>query len=158
MKEAPAILRFVPPLWLLFFVLAGLAAHFFIPASRVFDFGTPLVNGAFGALVLIFGWGMTLHASKLFAEHKTEILPASPVNHALVTSGAYRYTRNPMYLGLVLMLIGIAIYVGTLPLFVSAVGLFLVLNFLFIPFEEEKMARQFGEQYAAYKQNVRRWF
>ena len=93
-----------------------------------------VLSGVLG--LLLAGWG-----ERTFAAEGTEILPASPTNKKLVTRGPFRYTRNPMYLGLVLMAFGFALYFGTLPFYVVPVLLFLLCNFSFIPFEEAKMQR-----------------
>lgn len=151
------LLKIVPPLWMLIFILLGLCAHFLIPHARVFDISVPTWGAFMGALILAIGWGISLLASKIFAEEKTEIIPTSAKNTALVTRGPFTWSRNPMYLGLLLMMLGIAVYVGTLPMFAAVTMQFFILNFLFIPFEEEKMQRQFGEQYMQYKRSVRRW-
>lgn len=151
------ILKVLPPIWLFFFLGIALIAHFLFPATRVFELPDGVYRGVLFALLLIAGSFLTLRASNIFAIEKTEILPTSPANRVLVTRGPYRISRNPMYLGMVLILLGTAVYFGTLPVFLAAIAQFLVLNFVFIPFEEEKMARQFGEQYAAYKRAVRRW-
>ena len=113
---------------------------------------TPLsfLTGASG--LLLSGWG-----ERTFAWEETEILPASPTNKKLVTRGPFRYTRNPMYLGLVLMAFGFAFYFGTLPFYAVPVLLFLLCNFSFVPFEEAKMQRQHGDQYTDYLRRVRRW-
>jgi len=120
-------------------------------ASLVFR-STPLavVIGALG--LLLAGWG-----ERTFAAEETDILPASPTNRKLVTRGPFRYTRNPMYLGLVLMAFGFALYFGTWPFYAVPVLLFLLCNFVFIPFEEAKMQRQFTDQYTDYLRRVRRW-
>ena len=89
--------------------------------------------------------------------HGTTIIPDNPVNKALVQSGPYAFSRNSMYLSLVRIAFGVAFLVGTLPFFLVPLALFLVVNFLFIPFEEEKMLRQFGPAYADYTRRVRRW-
>jgi protein-S-isoprenylcysteine O-methyltransferase Ste14 len=62
-----------------------------------------------------------------------------------------------MYLGLILVTLGIALYFGTLPFFAVPVLLFLLVNFVFIPFEEAKMQRQHEAAYTDYRARVRRW-
>jgi protein-S-isoprenylcysteine O-methyltransferase Ste14 len=62
-----------------------------------------------------------------------------------------------MYLGVSVLTLGIAFYAGTLPFFAVPVLLFLLCNFVFIPFEEAKMQRQFSNQYTDYLRRVRRW-
>jgi protein-S-isoprenylcysteine O-methyltransferase Ste14 len=152
------MLKIVPPLWMLICIATALAVHYLIPAARVFDASIPMWGTGLSIVILAVGWGITLHASKIFAEEKTEIIPTSAKNSVLVVRGPYTWSRNPMYVGLLLMKLGIALYMGTLPLYLAIVMQFLILNFLFVPFEEEKMERQFGEQYVQYKGNVRRWF
>jgi len=111
-------------------------------------------------LAIIFiagGLALAVWAQRTFAAEGTEIMPASPTNKKLVTRGPFRFTRNPMYLGLTLVSLGIACYFGTLPFFAVPVLLFLLCNFIFIPFEEAKMRRQFDETYTDYCRRVRRW-
>ena len=74
-----------------------------------------------------------------------------------ITSGPYQFTRNPMYLGRVILTIGIAIWVGAWPMFGAPVALFATANWAHIPFEEAKMRRQFGAAYDNYVAGVRRW-
>jgi len=78
-------------------------------------------------------------------------------NHKLVTSGPYRFTRNPMYLGLVIVTLGIAVWVGAWPMFIAPIAIFATINWVHIPFEEAKMHRQFGATYDGYVGRVRRW-
>lgn len=151
------LVRFVPPLWFISFVIIALIAHYRIPAAHVFEIPHTTLTTVAAAIIVIGSWGITLRASNIFALEKTEILPASPANRVLITRGPYRFSRNPMYLGMVTMLLGLGLYFGTLPMFIAAVAHFLVMNFIFIPFEEEKMARQFGVAYEDYKKNVRKW-
>ena len=75
----------------------------------------------------------------------------------LVVTGFYRYVRNPMYVGLVVTSLGIAVIVGSLPMFLVPVLVFSTANWGHIPFEEAKMRRQFGAAYDAYTGKVRRW-
>ncbi len=68
-------------------------------------------------------------------------------NRALVTEGPYQFTRNPMYLGLVILSLGVAIWVGAWPMFLAPIAVFATANWVHIPFEEDKMRRQFGADY-----------
>ena len=76
---------------------------------------------------------------------------------SLLRAGPYQFTRNPMYLGLVLLTLGIAIWAGAWPMFGAPVALFATANWVHIPFEEAKMRRQFGAVYDNYVTRVRRW-
>ena len=103
-----------------------------------------------GALALAGVWA--------FARSRTTVNPLAPQRaRALVTGGVYRYTRNPMYLGMLLALAGWAVWLGNaaallaLPLFVA------VLNTLQIRPEEAALRARFGADYARYAQRVRRW-
>ena len=95
---------------------------------------------------------------RLFAKNKTTISPFTPSETtALVTSGMYRYPRNPMYLGLVLLTIAATIFFGTWLGIVIVVAFIFLLNFLQIIPEEEALLDIFGEEYVEYKKKVRRW-
>ena len=96
-------------------------------------------------------------AFALFRREGTEIDPTSPTNRKLVTSGPYQFTRNPMYLGLVILTLGVALWVGAWPMFIAPVAIFATANWVHIPFEEAKMRRQFGATYEDYVERVRRW-
>lgn len=140
-----------PPVWALFFVLSAWWAGALLnlpPLARIPLAGWP-----------IFVLGFAISASGRFAFSKagTEVMPASQKNSVLVTSGPFQYTRNPMYLGILVAITGIAFIMGTLASFAAAVVFFLFVNFISIPYEEEKMERQFGDDYRAYKARVRRW-
>ena len=92
----------------------------------------------------------------LFRREGTEVNPTSPTNQ-LVTSGPYQFTRNPMYLGLVTLALGIALWIGSWPMFIAPVAIFATANWVHIPFEEAKMRRQFEATYEDYVERVRRW-
>ena len=95
---------------------------------------------------------------RLFAKYKTTISPFTPSETtALVTQGMYRYSRNPMYLGLVLLTIAATIFFGTWLGVVIVVAFIFLLNFLQILPEEEALLDIFGEEYVEYQKKVRRW-
>jgi protein-S-isoprenylcysteine O-methyltransferase Ste14 len=118
---------------------------------------SPSVADLVGIVLVVIGAALAGSAVALFRREGTEIIPTSPANRALVTSGPFRFTRNPMYSGLITITLGIACWVGDWPMFLAPIALFVTLNWVHIPFEEEKMRRQFGEAFDAYRAKVGRW-
>jgi protein-S-isoprenylcysteine O-methyltransferase Ste14 len=110
-----------------------------------------------GVALVTFPWILPVWAVIEFRRAGTEINPTSPTNRELVTGGPYRYTRNPMYLGLVLVTLGIAVWTGAWPMFLVPIAVFVTANWVHIPFEEAKMRRQFEAAYDEYVGRVRRW-
>ena len=109
-------------------------------------------------LVVVIGLGCAVPSFRLFANNNTTISPFTPSETtALVTAGMYRYSRNPMYLGLVLLTIAATIFFGTWLGIVIVVAFIFLLNFLQIIPEEEALLDIFGEEYVEYKKKVRRW-
>ena len=117
--------------------------------------GPPLAP--FGIALVAVAWISPVWAIVLFRREGTEVNPTSPANRKLVTSGPYRFTRNPMYLGLVIVTLGIAVWVGAWPMFIAPLAVFATVNWVHIPFEEDKMRRQFGATYDGYVRRVRLW-
>lgn len=142
-----------PPAWAIAYVLVAAALSYLA--------GWPLVPGlplvALGVLLLVAGVALSATGGALFRREGTELNPASPTNRTLVTRGPFRFTRNPMYLGLVIATLGIAFLVGAWPMFLAPIAIFVTTNWVFIPFEEAKLHRQFGAEYDAYVGRVRRW-
>jgi hypothetical protein len=110
-----------------------------------------------GISLVAISWILPVWAIVLFRREGTEVEPTSPSNRKLITSGPYQFTRNPMYLGLVILTLGIAIWVGAWPMFAAPVALFATANWVHIPFQEAKMRRQFGAAYDDYVASVRCW-
>jgi protein-S-isoprenylcysteine O-methyltransferase Ste14 len=124
---------------------------------------TPL-NVPFGmrlgfALALgVIGEGISAAGMIQFRRAKTTINPMKAKNaSSLVTGGVYRFTRNPMYLGMVLVLIGWAVFLAS-PITLIFVPLFvLYINRFQITAEERVLTSIFGSEYAEYKNRVSRW-
>lgn len=134
------------------FVLIAVLIHYLTPLGRVQVYAsTPwgVALGAAGFAIMTGGWWM-------FRKSGAAILPTAKTEH-LVISGIYRHTRNPMYLGMEMVLLAIAVVVGTLPFYLSAAAYFIVLNYVFCPYEERKLTASFGRVYLDYKNKVRRW-
>ena len=111
-----------------------------------------------GSFMIISGLIVIISAITLFKKYQTTITPLNPANATkLITDGIYKLSRNPMYLGLLLMLLGISIILNPIggffliPLFILYLNLFQI-----IP-EENAMIDLFKDEFLEYKKNVRRW-
>jgi protein-S-isoprenylcysteine O-methyltransferase Ste14 len=147
------MLKLPPPIWALVYVFVGAAVSWAL--------GWPSPPGLpappLGLAVVALGFVLPVWAFVLFRREGTEVNPVSVTNRKLVTGGPYRLTRNPMYLGLVIITLGIAIWAGAWPMFAAPIAVFVTANWVHIPFEEAKMRRQFATEFDDYVHRVRRW-
>ncbi len=109
-----------------------------------------------GGLLAVLGFGIMIRAWWLFRTRGTAICPTGETR-VLITDDVYRLTRNPMYLGIVLILVGVAVAVGSLPYYAAALTFFLIIDFAFCPFEEQKLRDGFGAVFDRYCARARRW-
>ena len=150
-EDHPGV-RLPPPLIVLAGLAAGLALDGRLTELRLNSM--PLV--ALGITCAVVGLLLGFSALGLFHRKGTKPEPWKP-SSALVISGVYRFTRNPMYLGMLLLYAGIA-FIGAGPWSVGSFALvFLILNFYVIAREEAYLKRRFGEAYDSYRARVRRW-
>ena len=147
------MLKLPPPIWTLIYLLLAVLLSWWLGWPTPAGLPIPLL----GIVLVVIAFVPPVWAFMLFQREGTEIEPTSPTNRALVTRGPYRFTRNPMYSGLVLLALGIAIWVGAWPMFIAPIAVFATTNWVHIPFEEAKMRRQFGAAYDDYVARVRRW-
>ncbi|MHC4275907.1 MAG: methyltransferase family protein [Planctomycetota bacterium] len=82
---------------------------------------------------------------------------ATGIPKHLIVSGPYRYVRNPMLLGMVLIVLGEALFTESPGIFTYLAAFFVFLNFIMIPGEERRLEERFGESYLRYKSKIRRW-
>jgi protein-S-isoprenylcysteine O-methyltransferase Ste14 len=138
-----------PPRIAMALVAAAASLHLLFPLAIL----QPSWTG--GLLLGSAGFAIMLRAWWLFRRVAT---PICPTDHAttLLTDDVYRFTRNPMYLGMIMIVLGIAVAVGTAPFYAAAVALFGILNFVFCPFEERRLRAAFPG-FDAYAAGVRRW-
>ncbi|MDF1577797.1 MAG: isoprenylcysteine carboxylmethyltransferase family protein [Desulfobulbales bacterium] len=110
------------------------------------------------AVLIILGGAVGAAGIVSFRREKTTIDPRSPEKAAaLVVSGVYRYSRNPMYLAVLLILLGLAMLFGSLAAFLPIPLFVLSINRLQIEPEEEALEAVFGEGYRQYRKKVGRW-
>ncbi|KCZ98109.1 isoprenylcysteine carboxyl methyltransferase [Hyphomonas polymorpha PS728] len=109
-----------------------------------------------GWLLFALGFGLTFLAARQFRLARTNINTFEAPG-TLVTTGLFAVSRNPMYLGFTLALLGAAIGLNNAWALIPAVIFFLVAALHYIPYEERAAAAIFGEAYTAYCRRVRRW-
>jgi protein-S-isoprenylcysteine O-methyltransferase Ste14 len=109
-----------------------------------------------GIALIVGGIAMSANAAGKFRKAGTPVVPFER-STALVTTGLYRFTRNPMYLGLVTVLIGVAIVCGTVGPLIPIPMFVWIITQRFIVGEERFLQEIFGERYLAYKKSVRKW-
>lgn len=147
-------LKVPPPVVALFMAgLSWLASW----AAPTLGFVLPHGNGVVLAL-LVAGVCVAMLGVASFRRARTTVNPLKPEkSSALVMSGIYRYTRNPMYLGLLLVLLGWASFLANALAFVFLPVFILYMNRFQIEPEERVLVSRFGQEFTAYLSKVRRW-
>ena len=122
---------------------------------RIPKFSSPLV-AAFGVLFISLGFLLRVWAAVHFYAHQMRVISLEPQD-SLVTTGPYRYSRNPLYLGgNVFCFFGAALLLGS-PTALVLTALQIPLVNLIIRREEKQLERKFAEEFRTYKEQVRRW-
>ena len=141
-----------PPLIYLVAIIAGILLQIIWPLSIVSFFGLRVV----GLLVIGLGVAVSIWGEQEFKGHDTAVNPDQPPS-VLVTTGPYRFSRNPMYVGLTLIQLGAALALNNVWLVVTMVPALVIMSRGVIDREEQFLAIKFGQTYADYKNSVRRW-
>jgi protein-S-isoprenylcysteine O-methyltransferase Ste14 len=140
-----------PPLLAVTLLLVTLALHFMLPEERTVGW-----EQVIGLLFVAVGVGLSSFAAAIFSARDTTKKPwGEPTK--FVVQAPFTWTRNPMYLGIVTVLLGLAIFFGSIAMLLAPAVFFAVIDRMVIPREEETMERLFGQDYVAYKDRVRRW-
>lgn len=141
-----------PPMWLAFGLVAVFALNEFLPGPR---FTSALFQGV-GGVVIVAGLALLVTAGGLFRRAGTDLIPFREVR-VLVTDGVYRFTRNPMYLGMALVLLGCALTVGAAYALLVPVLFAVIIELRFIRPEEAMLRDLFPVEFPVYCARVRRW-
>ena len=144
--------RVLPPTYLLVALLMMVALHFVLPVMKII----PKPWNLIGIIPLLCGIALNLSADGAFKKVGTTVKPFQE-SSVLVTTGAYGISRHPMYLGYVLILLGVAAMLRSLTLFVVVPIFAVLMEAVFMRVEERMIEERFGEAWAAYKDSVRRW-
>jgi len=140
-----------PPVLTFIFITFAYLANWFIPLQFSMSWLRYL-----GFAIAIIGFLLPFFAIREFMKAKTTVNPHGSVSN-IISSGIFRLSRNPIYVGFVLMSIGFPLYSGTYWGIILSPVLILCFNYLIIQHEEVYLEKKFGEQYTSYKSKVRRW-
>lgn len=152
-EDSPAINKFIhPPVVTMFFIIIAISLGIFVPL--ISKLSIMIQNIGFGFVVI--GFLIGLSAFLEFRKAKTTILPHGSASN-IISSGIFRFTRNPIYLGFLFMVIGFPLNFGYIWGIIIAPFFVVTMNRLVIEKEEAYLEKKFGEQYTNYKSSVRRW-
>jgi len=144
--------NFFPPTYFFISLIISVLLHFVLPISKIINFPFNLI----GFLFFIVGTGLNIWADQLFKKESTTVKPFDKPS-SLVQTGPFKFSRNPMYLGMTLLLIGAGFILGSITSFVGAVLFILSMEIIFIAPEEANLLKNFGEEFKNYKKTVRKW-
>jgi protein-S-isoprenylcysteine O-methyltransferase Ste14 len=144
--------KYVPGSTLGASIIIAVVLHYFFPVTLLIPFPYNLV----GLLIVGFGIFLDFQSVRLLISYNTTF-EAGGNPSSLVTKCPYSYSRNPIYLGMLLIALGTTTILSSLSTFVAPILFFLVVNTIIIPFEENKLQKCFGIEYEKYKASVRRW-
>jgi len=141
-----------PPRLFLISIVAGLLMQLLWPLN----FASSTVGILLGLSLISGSLGFMFWADGTFKRWDTAVNPDNPTT-TLITSGPYRFSRNPMYLAFILIQLGISLAIGSWWLFITLLPAWMILRWGIIAREERYLAETFGTTYLAYKTVVRRW-
>ncbi len=144
--------RLLPPVVFLVCLLAAGSIAFLVPGPTL----VPMPWNGVGLTLIVAGIFLLVAGSQRFTRSRTNINTFLDPNH-LVTDGVFRLSRNPMYLGFALTLLGVCVGIGAATPFLAWLVFVLVCQVWYIPFEEARCEAVFGDEYRKYRSRTRRW-
>jgi protein-S-isoprenylcysteine O-methyltransferase Ste14 len=132
-----------------FLILRNKVNNIFVQPLRLYHY--------MGTILFLIGLIIMLSCIIRFAtKGQGTLSPADPTKRLVVT-GLYRFSRNPMYIGVMLILIGETVFTQSASLLIYSLFIFLLFNIFILVHEEPRLKRVFGEEYTEYQQKARRW-
>jgi len=144
--------KILPPTYFIVYLTGEILLHFLFPLKQVVS--TPY--SYFGIILVVIGAILNLWADGQLKKGKTTVKPFEKPS-ILITDGAFCISRHPIYLGFVLILMGVAILLGSLISLAAPILMLITLETKFIPKEEQNLEEVFGREYLDYKNCVRQW-
>jgi protein-S-isoprenylcysteine O-methyltransferase Ste14 len=146
------LISFRPPRIAIVLITISIGLWYFSPPQTLLHIPYKWIAG----VSIVFGFAVMTWAWLQFRKSDAAVCPTS-ITSRIVTNGAYRYSQNPMYLGMLFMLTGASFLMGTIPSMLAPIGFFIIIERVFIPYEEEKLLSVFGDVYSKYQMVTRRW-
>jgi len=144
--------RPLPPTFFFASLVIMVILHVVWPAYRYWGFPVNLI----GVVPVILGVVLNVQADRLFKTHRTTVKPFEQ-STTLVRLWPFSASRNPMYLGLVSILLGGCLLLGTVSPLLSVFAFALLMDRVFIRVEEQMLEATFGDEWRRYRSEVRRW-
>lgn len=142
-----------PPIALVLAIIGGIALDRLLPLPWL---PSDLPAGWLGGALFVLGLALLVWAAVTITKAGSNV-PTNQPTTTIVESGPYRFSRNPIYIGMFLGLIGLAIALNTLWLLIVMVLFALILRYGVVAREEAYLERKFGDAYRGYRSRVRRW-
>ncbi len=142
----------LPPTYFFAAIIISIILHFTLPVLRFMYFPENLT----GIIFIVAGAIFNISADRAFKEVNTTVKPFEEPT-CLMTEGVFRISRNPMYLGMLLILFGLSILLGSISPFIVVLIFGRLINRRFIQIEEKMLLEKFGDEWRHYKNKVRRW-
>lgn len=145
-------IKFMPDGYFAILLAVSIVLNSTFPIMEIIPFPWSL----FGISLVTIGLLIAFITNSLLIRKKTSIKTFELPN-ALITSGPFKFSRNPIYLSMAIILFGVVLILGSLSPFISPIVFIIIINKIFIPTEENNLAKVFGKKYIAYKRSVNRW-
>jgi protein-S-isoprenylcysteine O-methyltransferase Ste14 len=145
-----------PPLLFLGAILAGFGMDHLLPISLALPTEGAFVHRLIPGTLVLLGFALFIAGMRNFSRAGTPV-PTNQPTSALVTTGVHAWTRNPIYLGMLILYLGIGVAVRSPWMLALIVPVIVTLRYGVIAREERYLAAQFGDEYQGYKARVRRW-
>jgi len=142
----------IPPTYLFISIVIIGIIYFLFPSFKLIKYPFNLI----GIIFILMGGMLGGKSAKTLKKHNTTVY-FKDKSATVVQDGFFKYSRNPMYLGVMLLLVGLSILSKNILSFIAPVFWCLIVNFKFIPAEEKKMEDVLGKVYLNYKSKVRKW-
>lgn len=144
--------RIMPPTYFFVLLVLAVSLHTWLPLRQLTDSQYRHLGWA----LVVFGAVLNIWADQQFKRKKTTVKPHEKPSW-LETKGPFRISRHPMYLGMLSILLGAAVVMGSISSFIPAIVFVFLMEGMFIPVEERSMEQAFGRKYREYRKKVRRW-
>lgn len=145
-------MKITPDIYFIFLLFLSVVSHFLFPILIMINFPYNFL----GILLIIAGCTMTIWVNWYLLKSKSATHPFD-MPTSFLTSGLFKISRNPLYLGMTIVLLGIDIILGSLSPYIFTAFFIFFIDRMIIPIEEINLKKIFGSKYTNYKRKIRRW-